>query len=346
MKDYTKAAEQLMAMAADNGNTLDYLSILDKAEAGGMDFSDVKRIVNTLETAGVSVVQTEDAEDRTEQDNTPVSDPIRLYLNEIGRIPLLTRDEERDLLHRAIELGEESAKKKLIDSNLRLVVSIARRYTNRGMELMDLIQEGNIGLMRTLENFDCSTGNKFSTYATWWIRQAITRALSNCGTIRLPTHMSDLYNKMCRVSGELRKTMGREPSTAELARHLGVPEKKIIRLKTVGTNPISTDTPVGEDEDSTLGDFIEDEFAGKPETIVDRNMMNETLYERLDTLPVREKAILMLRFGLLDGECHTLDDVGKKFSITRERVRQLEGKALRRLRAYRNAVAMKGYLDN
>lgn len=345
-----EAAERLVCYAMKNDGCLDYLTVIDSIDAEGMDAEEADEVISTIEASGVTMLRAgEDFSGAEDIDSdTKIDDSMRLYLNDIGRIPLLTSAEERELLHLAVELGDSKARDKIINANLRLVVSIARKYTGRGMELLDLIQEGNIGLMRTLDNFDCSTGNRFSTYATWWIRQAITRALSAASLIRLPSHVYELLSKIRRTSARLRLELNREPTPEEISERIGgrkVSAKKVRDLMMVGGTLVSLDAPVGEDESSSLSDFIEDNGKSAPELVTELNMRNSVLAEKLGTLSERERAILLLRYGLLDGKCHTLEDVGKKFCITRERVRQLEVKALRRLRGYKNAIAMKDFLE-
>jgi len=273
-------------------------------------------------------------------------DGVRLYLNDIGRIPRLDPDEEQELLIRATVHKDTAAENRLCEANLRLVVSIARKYNGRGMSLMDLVQEGTIGMIKAIRHFDCTKGNKFSTYATWWIRQAISRALGSSDLIRIPSHMTDKLTKLRRVSARLRSELGREPYPDEIAAEIeGMTEAKVRKLMTIDVEPISIDTPVGEDESSTLGDFIEDSTSSRPEYCVCDNIIYESLYDGLRKLPEREQSILKFRFGFFDGICHTLEDVGARFNITRERVRQLENKALRRLRSSGIEGGLQGYSD-
>jgi len=273
-------------------------------------------------------------------------DGVRLYLREIGRISLLTPEEEHALLVRATQHGDKAAADRICEANLRLVVSIARRYNGRGMSLMDLVQEGSIGMMRAIRHFDCTKGNKFSTYATWWIRQAISRALAGNDLIRIPSHMTDKLTKLRKVSARLRSELGREPFPDEIAAEIeGMTETKVRKLLNVDVDTISLDTPVGEDESSTLGDFVEDESASRPEYCIGNSLISEALYYHLNQLPEREREVIMLRFGMTDGVCHTLEDVGARFNITRERVRQIESKALRRMRTPAAAAALQGGLD-
>ena len=275
-----------------------------------------------------------------------VEDGVRLFLNEIGQIPRLSSEEEQELLIRATTHGDKRAANRICEANLRLVVSIARKYNGRGMSMMDLVQEGSIGMMRAIEHFDCSKGYKFSTYATWWIRQAISRAIAGSDLIRIPSHMTDKLTKLRKVSARLRNELGREPYPDEIAAEIdGMTEAKVRKLLTIDVDTISLDTPVGEDDSSTLGDFIEDVSASQPEYRIGNSIITEALYDSLRKLPEREQSVLMLRFGITDGICHTLEDVGAQFNITRERVRQIESKALRRLKAPAVAAALEGGLD-
>ena len=274
-----------------------------------------------------------------------IDDPVRMYLKEIGKVPLLTAEQEIELAKR-LEQGDESAKQQLAEANLRLVVSIAKRYVGRGMLFLDLIQEGNLGLIKAVEKFDYRKGFKFSTYATWWIRQAITRSIADqARTIRIPVHMVESINRMIRISHQLQQDLGREPTNAELAEAMNVSEQKIADLMKIAQEPVSLETPVGEEDDSHLGDFIADEQSLAPVDAASRSLMREQLNDALNTLTEREKLVLRLRFGLDDGETRTLEEVGREFHVTRERIRQIEAKALRKLRnANRNCV-LRDYLD-
>ena len=264
--------------------------------------------------------------------NIPTDDPVRMYFKEIGKVPLLTAEEERELAIR-IEQGDEEAKKKLCESNLRLVVSIARRYLNRGLSFLDLIQEGNLGLIKAVEKFDYTKGYKFSTYATWWIRQAITRSIADqARTIRIPVHMVETINKLIRISRQLLQEYGREPTSEEIAKEMGISVEKVREIKKISQDPVSLETPIGEEEDSHLGDFIPDEDIPSPVDAAAYSMLQKQLREVLDTLSEREKKVLILRFGLDDGRPRTLEEVGREFNVTRERIRQIEAKALRKLR--------------
>ena len=277
--------------------------------------------------------------------NIPTDDPVRMYFKEIGKVPLLSADEERDLAIR-IEQGDEEAKKKLCESNLRLVVSIARRYLNRGLSFLDLIQEGNLGLIKAVEKFDYTKGYKFSTYATWWIRQAITRSIADqARTIRIPVHMVETINKLIRISRQLLQEYGREPTSEEIAKEMGISVEKVREIKKISQDPVSLETPIGEEEDSHLGDFIPDEDIPSPVDAAAYSMLQKQLREVLDTLSEREKKVLILRFGLDDGRPRTLEEVGKEFNVTRERIRQIEAKALRKLRHPSRSKKLKDYLE-
>ena len=277
--------------------------------------------------------------------NIPTDDPVRMYFKEIGKVPLLTADEERDLAIR-IEQGDEEAKKKLCESNLRLVVSIARRYLNRGLSFLDLIQEGNLGLIKAVEKFDYTKGYKFSTYATWWIRKAITRSIADqARTIRIPVHMVETINKLIRISRQLLQEYGREPTSEEIAKEMGISVEKVREIKKISQDPVSLETPIGEEEDSHLGDFIPDEDIPSPVDAAAYSMLQKQLREVLDTLSEREKKVLILRFGLDDGRPRTLEEVGREFNVTRERIRQIEAKALRKLRHPSRSKKLRDYLE-
>lgn len=274
-----------------------------------------------------------------------INDPVRMYLKEIGRIPLLSSEEEMEISVRVAE-GDEDAKRILAESNLRLVVSIAKRYVGRGLLFLDLIQEGNIGLMKAVEKFDYDKGYKFSTYATWWIRQAITRALADqARTIRVPVHMVETINKMSRVQRQLTLELNREPSEEEIAKKMGVGVEKVREVLKISQEPVSLETPIGEEDDSHLGDFLKDESSLSPEEYTENEILKEEIKEVLMSLQAREQEVLELRFGLIDGTCHTLEEVGKKFNVTRERIRQIEAKALRKLRHPSRAKKLKDFLE-
>ena len=274
-----------------------------------------------------------------------IDDPVRMYLKEIGRVPLLSAEEEVELAKR-MEQGDEEAKKKLAEANLRLVVSIAKRYVGRGMLFLDLIQEGNLGLIKAVEKFDYGKGFKFSTYATWWIRQAITRAIADqARTIRIPVHIVETINKLIRVSRQLLQELGRDPSPEEIAAAMEIPVERVREIQKVAQEPVSLETPIGEEEDSHLGDFIEDEDAPAPAEAASYILLKEQLESVLDTLTPREEKVLRLRFGLDDGRSRTLEEVGQEFGVTRERIRQIEAKALRKLRHPSRSRKLKDYLD-
>ena len=274
-----------------------------------------------------------------------INDPVRMYLKEIGRISLLSSTEEMEISRRVAD-GDEEAKRILAESNLRLVVSIAKRYVGRGLLFLDLIQEGNIGLMKAVEKFDYDKGYKFSTYATWWIRQAITRAIADqARTIRVPVHMVETINKMSRVQRQLTLELNREPSEEEIAKKMGVGIEKVREVLKISQEPVSLETPIGEEEDSHLGDFLKDESSLSPEEYTENEILKEEIKEVLMSLQAREQEVLELRFGLIDGTCHTLEEVGKKFNVTRERIRQIEAKALRKLRHPSRAKKLRDFLE-
>ena len=278
-------------------------------------------------------------------DGISIEDPVRMYLKEIGKVPLLSAEEEIDLARRMSE-GDESAKKRLAEANLRLVVSIAKRYVGRGMLFLDLIQEGNLGLIKAVEKFDYQKGFKFSTYATWWIRQAITRAIADqARTIRIPVHMVETINKLIRVSRQLLQELGREPLPEEIAKELDMPVDRVREIMKISQEPVSLETPIGEEEDSHLGDFIQDDNVPVPAEAAAATLLKEQLNEVLDTLTDREQKVLRLRFGMNDGRARTLEEVGKEFDVTRERIRQIEAKALRKLRHPSRSRKLRDYLD-
>jgi RNA polymerase primary sigma factor len=287
----------------------------------------------------------DDADPTDVPEGVAIDDPVRMYLKEIGRVPLLTAAEEVELAKR-IEQGDEEAKKRLAEANLRLVVSIAKRYVGRGMLFLDLIQEGNLGLIKAVEKFDYRKGYKFSTYATWWIRQAITRAIADqARTIRIPVHMVETINKLIRVQRQLLQELGREPTPEEIASRMGITVERVREIQKVAQEPVSLETPIGEEEDSHLGDFIEDEDAPAPAEAAGYQLLKEQLEEVLDTLTNREEKVLRLRFGLSDGRARTLEEVGQVFGVTRERIRQIEAKALRKLRHPTRSKKLRDYLD-
>ena len=312
-------------------------------DAAQMDF-----VYKSIGEAGIQIVD-EDARDRElfEQALADVSldDPVKMYLKDIGRVPLLSAEEEIDLAKRMQE-NDIAARKRLSEANLRLVVSIAKRYVGRGMLFLDLIQEGNLGLMKAVEKFDYQKGFKFSTYATWWIRQSITRAIADqARTIRIPVHMVETINKLTRVQRMLLQDLGREPTPAEIAEKMGVTEDRVREIQKIAQDPVSLETPIGEEEDSHLGDFIEDEKTATPSDSVAFTMLKEQLLGVLDTLTPREEKVLRLRYGIDDGKPRTLEEVGREFNVTRERIRQIEAKALRKLRHPSRSKRLKDFLD-
>ena len=316
------------------------------------------RILDTLSGLNIEVIkedaipeaeliaETEEEEiDISVPEGISIDDPVRMYLKEIGKVPLLTAEEEIDLAKR-MEEGDEDAKHRLCESNLRLVVSIAKRYVGRGMLFLDLIQEGNLGLIKAVEKFDYTKGYKFSTYATWWIRQAITRAIADqARTIRIPVHMVETINKTIRVSRQLLQELGHDPSAEEIAAEMDMPVEKVRDILKIAQEPVSLETPIGEEEDSHLGDFIPDEDASEPSEAASFSLLREQLEEVLDTLAPREKKVLELRFGIADGRTRTLEEVGKEFNVTRERIRQIEAKALRKLRHPSRSKKLRDFLN-
>ena len=291
------------------------------------------------------VTEKELSETEALADDFFTDDPVRMYLKEIGKVPLLTPEEEMELAVR-VSAGDEEAKRRMTEANLRLVVSIARRYVGRGMVLLDLIQEGNLGLIKAVEKFDHTKGYKFSTYATWWIRQAITRSIADQGrTIRIPVHMVETINKTIRVSRQLLQELGHDPSAEEIAKEMGMPAEKVRDILRIAQEPVSMETPIGEEEDSHLGDFIPDEDASEPSEVASFSLLREQLEEVLDTLTPREKKVLELRFGMADGHSRTLEEVGKEFNVTRERIRQIEAKALRKLRHPSRSKKLRDFLN-
>lgn len=332
--------------------SLTYKEIMDELEEIDLNPDQIEKIYEVLESMGIDVIgemtESEDAEedlDLSVPEGIAIDDPVRMYLKEIGKVPLLSSEEEIDLALR-IENGDQVAKKKLAEANLRLVVSIAKRYVGRGMLFLDLIQEGNLGLIKAVEKFDYRKGFKFSTYATWWIRQAITRAIADqARTIRIPVHMVETINKLIRVSRQLLQELGREPLAEEVAAQMDMPVDKVREIMKIAQEPVSLETPIGEEEDSHLGDFIPDDEAPAPAEAAAFTMLKEQLINVLDTLTPREEKVLRLRFGLDDGRARTLEEVGKEFNVTRERIRQIEAKALRKLRHPSRSKKLKDYLD-
>ena len=340
--------------------TLTYKEIMNALMELDMDPDQLDKVLETLEALGVEVVNELEPQPEAEPADTAdtkleddlsvpegisIDDPVRMYLKELGKVPLLTAEEEIEIAKR-LETGDEEAKKKLSEANLRLVVSIAKRYVGRGMLFLDLIQEGNLGLIKAVEKFDYRKGFKFSTYATWWIRQAITRAIADqARTIRIPVHMVETINKLIRVSRQLLQQYGREPTPEEIAKEMGISEAKVREIIKIAQEPVSLETPIGEEEDSHLGDFIADDDTPAPAEAASFALMKEQLLDVLDTLTPREEKVLRLRFGLDDGRQRTLEEVGKEFNVTRERIRQIEAKALRKLRHPSRSKKLKDYLD-
>ena len=323
-----------------------YEKVLDSLEAMGVD------VVSEVTEPPEEELMMDDGEefsaeneDLSVPEGIATDDPVRMYLKEIGKVPLLTADEELEIAQR-MAAGDEEARKKLSESNLRLVVCIATRYVGRGMQFLDLIQEGNLGLIKAVEKFDYSKGYKFSTYATWWIRQAITRAIADqARTIRIPVHMVETINKLIRVSRQLLQEYGREPTPEEIAKEMGVSEEKVREITKIAQEPVSLETPIGEEEDSHLGDFIPDDDIPAPAEAAAFTMLKEQLTDVLDTLTPREEKVLRLRFGLDDGRARTLEEVGREFNVTRERIRQIEAKALRKLRHPSRSKKLKDFLE-
>lgn len=332
--------------------TLTYKEIMDELEEVDLSPEQIEKIYETLESMGVEVTGDLNETNKDEKnldlsvpEGVAIDDPVRMYLKEIGKVSLLLPEEEISLAKR-IEAGDQEAKKKLAEANLRLVVSIAKRYVGRGMLFLDLIQEGNLGLIKAVEKFDYRKGYKFSTYATWWIRQAITRAIADqARTIRIPVHMVETINKLIRVSRQLLQELGRDPHPEEVAKIMEMPVDKVREIMKIAQEPVSLETPIGEEEDSHLGDFIPDDEAPAPAEAAAFTMLKEQLINVLDTLTPREEKVLRLRFGLDDGRARTLEEVGKEFNVTRERIRQIEAKALRKLRHPSRSKKLKDYLD-
>ena len=317
----------------------------DEADLPEPDEIAAEQAAASSAASGLNEVSMEEQLDLSVPEGIAIDDPVRMYLKEIGKVPLLTADQEIDLARR-LEEGDETAKQQLAEANLRLVVSIAKRYVGRGMLFLDLIQEGNLGLIKAVEKFDYRKGFKFSTYATWWIRQAITRAIADqARTIRIPVHMVETINKLIRVSRQLLQEYGREPTPEEIAKEMGISEVKVREIIKIAQEPVSLETPIGEEEDSHLGDFIPDEDAPAPAEAASFALMKEQLTEVLDTLTPREEKVLRLRFGLDDGHQRTLEEVGREFNVTRERIRQIEAKALRKLRHPSRSKKLRDYLD-
>ncbi|SHG96466.1 RNA polymerase sigma factor RpoD [Tepidibacter thalassicus] len=366
-KEQKQSVRQLIETGKKKGS-LTYSEIMEVLGEIQLDKDQVENLYETLGQMGIEVVEeknkqnnidlSKEDDDSIEDDEfdfenldlslpkgISIDDPVRMYLKEIGKIPLLSAQEEIELAKR-MEEGDEIAKKRLVEANLRLVVSIAKRYVGRGMLFLDLIQEGNLGLIKAVEKFDYSKGYKFSTYATWWIRQAITRAIADqARTIRIPVHMVETINKLIRVSRQLLQELGREPKPEEIAKEMDMPEEKIREILKIAQEPVSLETPIGEEEDSHLGDFIPDEDAPAPAEAAAYSLLKEQIEEVLGSLNEREQKVLKLRFGLEDGRARTLEEVGREFDVTRERIRQIEAKALRKLRHPSRSKKLKDYLD-
>jgi RNA polymerase primary sigma factor len=363
-KDGGKDPKNILRELAEEGREkgmLTYREIEDAFERVDISPDQIEKVYEALEKMGVEIVAEnieEDFEDLqfiddieeedidiTIPEGISIDDPVRMYLKEIGKVPLLSSDEEIELAKK-MEQGDEEAKKRLAEANLRLVVSIAKRYVGRGMLFLDLIQEGNLGLIKAVEKFDFRKGFKFSTYATWWIRQAITRAIADqARTIRIPVHMVETINKLIRVSRQLLQELGRDPTPEEIAKEMGMSEDKVRDIMKISQEPVSLETPIGEEEDSHLGDFIPDDDAPAPAESAAFTLLKEQLIDVLDTLTPREEKVLRLRFGLDDGRARTLEEVGREFNVTRERIRQIEAKALRKLRHPSRSKKLKDFLD-
>ena len=343
--------KNLLEKGKKNG-VLTYQEILDEVENIDLSPEQIEKIYEVLESMGIEVQGAANDVDIIEEEidlsvpeGIAIDDPVRMYLKEIGKVPLLSSEEEMELA-KQIEAGSQYAKKKLAEANLRLVVSIAKRYVGRGMLFLDLIQEGNLGLIKAVEKFDFRKGFKFSTYATWWIRQAITRAIADqARTIRIPVHMVETINKLIRVQRQLLQELGRDPFPEEISKVMDLPVEKVREIQKIAQEPVSLETPIGEEEDSHLGDFIPDDDAPAPAEAAAFTMLKEQLINVLDTLTPREEKVLRLRFGLDDGRARTLEEVGKEFNVTRERIRQIEAKALRKLRHPSRSKKLKDYLD-
>lgn len=348
---FSARLEQLIAMAKDRKGVLEQTLITDTFCDLDLDASKIEQLYEYIEAQGIDIIGNIDEEEEEGEidfslpEGINMDDPVRMYLKEIGKVPLLSAEQEIELAKR-MEEGDQNAKKRLAEANLRLVVSIAKRYVGRGMLFLDLIQEGNLGLIKAVEKFDYRKGYKFSTYATWWIRQAITRAIADqARTIRIPVHMVETINKLMRVSRQLLQELGRDPQPEEIAKEMEMPVSKVREIMKISQEPVSLETPIGEEEDSHLGDFIPDEDIPVPAEAAAFTLLKEQLVEVLDTLTEREQKVLRLRFGLDDGRARTLEEVGKEFNVTRERIRQIEAKALRKLRHPSRSKKLKDYLE-
>lgn len=361
--EYDKAVNAFIKENKPNGQVV-YDELSNKlATPFSLDADAMDKLIQKVEDAGISVIdengepsvhslksnekkaEAAKQEDLSAPTGVKINDPVRMYLKEIGRVPLLTAEEEVELALK-IEEGDQEAKQRLAEANLRLVVSIAKRYVGRGMQFLDLIQEGNMGLMKAVEKFDYRKGFKFSTYATWWIRQAITRAIADqARTIRIPVHMVETINKLIRIQRQLLQDLGREPTPEEIGAEMDLPTEKVREILKIAQEPVSLETPIGEEDDSHLGDFIEDQEATSPAEHAAYELLKEQLEDVLDTLTDREENVLRLRFGLDDGRTRTLEEVGKVFGVTRERIRQIEAKALRKLRHPSRSKQLKDFLE-
>ena len=359
-EETTKKVKDIVEKAKEKGK-ITYGELA--TELGDINPEQIDKVFDAFEEMGVDVLKDDfDEEPDVEElekvedikvedintmnfDGINIDDPVRMYLREIGKIPLLSFDEELELAKRVID-GDEEAKQKLAESNLRLVVSIAKKYVGRGMLFLDLIQEGNMGLIKAVEKFDYTKGYKFSTYATWWIRQAITRAIADqARTIRIPVHMVETINKLIRTSRHLLQQLGREPTPEEIAQEMEIPVEKVMEIQKIAQDPVSLETPIGEEDDSHLGDFIQDEDSPAPQDSAAYTLLKEQLEEVMNTLTPREAKVLKLRFGLEDGRARTLEEVGREFQVTRERIRQIEAKALRKLRHPSRSKKLKDYMN-
>ena len=363
--NFEETIQQIIADAKNKRGVIEYREIFLYFKDNVLDDEQEDEVLAELEKAGIDVLRIDNPDEVTDEDivldnveevdvenidlsvpeGVNIEDPVRMYLKDIGKVPLLTAEQEISLAQR-IEMGDEEAKKQLIEANLRLVVSIAKKYVGRGMLFLDLIQEGNLGLIKAVEKFDYRKGYKFSTYATWWIRQAITRSLADqARTIRIPVHMVETINKVIRVSRQLLQEIGREPTYEEIAEKMDMPVEKIRDILKIAQEPVSLEVPVGEEEESHLGDFIEDNNVLTPAEAAALVLMREQLAEVIGTLTDREQKVLKLRFGLEDGKARTLEEVGKEFNVTRERIRQIEAKALRKLRHPSRSKKLRDYLE-
>ena len=360
---FEEKCKALLALAKKKKNMLDYQEIIDSFTDAEFDADKVEKVFDFLEANNVDVKISDDVEEEEDiildpeddidiekidlsvPEGVSIEDPVRMYLKEIGKVPLLSAEEEIELAKR-MENGDVEAKNRLAEANLRLVVSIAKRYVGRGMLFLDLIQEGNLGLIKAVDKFDFRKGFKFSTYATWWIRQAITRAIADqARTIRIPVHMVETINKLLRVSRQLLQELGREPTPEEIAKEMDIPVERVREIQKISQEPVSLETPIGEEEDSHLGDFIQDDNVTVPAEEAASTILKEQLVEVLGTLTEREQKVLRLRFGLDDGRARTLEEVGREFNVTRERIRQIEAKALRKLRHPSRSRKLRDFLD-